>query len=48
VKFVAIGGPAINEPIVQIGPFVMNTREEAEQAIADFEAGKFGAVTPFI
>lgn len=47
VKFVAIGGPAINEPIVQAGPFAMNTREEAEQAMADFEAGKFGAVTPF-
>ena len=47
VKFVAIGGPAINEPIVQFGPFVMNTREEAEQAMADFKAGKFGTVTPF-
>ena len=47
VKFVAIGGPAINEPIVQFGPFVMNSREEAEQAMADFKAGKFGTVTPF-
>lgn len=47
VKFVAIAGPAINEPIVQMGPFVMNTREEAEQAIADFQAGKFGTVEPF-
>lgn len=47
VKFVAIAGPAINEPIVQMGPFVMNSREEAEQAIADFQAGKFGTVTPF-
>ena len=47
VKFVAIAGPAINEPIVQMGPFVMNSREEAEQAMADFKAGKFGAVMPF-
>lgn len=47
VKFVAIGGPAINEPIVQRGPFVMNSQEEAEQAIADFQAGKFGTVKPF-
>jgi len=47
VKFVAIGGPAINEPIVQSGPFVMNTREEAEQAMADFKAGRFGTVRPF-
>ena len=47
VKFGAIGGPAINEPIVQFGPFVMNSREEAEQAMADFKAGKFGTVKPF-
>jgi len=47
VKFVAIAGPAIDEPIVQMGPFVMNSREEAEQAMADFKAGKFGAVMPF-
>jgi redox-sensitive bicupin YhaK (pirin superfamily) len=47
VKFVAIAGPAINEPIVQMGPFVMNSREEAEQAFADFQAGKFGTVMPF-
>ena len=47
VKFVAIGGLAINEPIVQSGPFVMNSREEAEQAMADFKAGRFGTVTPF-
>lgn len=47
VKFVAIAGPAINEPIVQMGPFVMNSREEAEQALADFQAGKFGSVAPF-
>jgi len=25
----------------------MNSREEAEQAMADFKAGKFGAVMPF-
>jgi redox-sensitive bicupin YhaK (pirin superfamily) len=47
VKFVAIAGAAINEPIVQMGPFVMNSSEEAEQAIADFKAGRFGAVKPF-
>ena len=32
---------------MQIGPFVMNSREESEQAMADFKAGKFGTVTPF-
>jgi redox-sensitive bicupin YhaK (pirin superfamily) len=29
------------EPIVAQGPFVMNTREEINQAISDYQAGKF-------
>ncbi|HET8882039.1 MAG TPA: pirin family protein [Solimonas sp.] len=32
----------IGEPIVQYGPFVMNTREEIEQAIQDYQSGAFG------
>jgi redox-sensitive bicupin YhaK (pirin superfamily) len=29
------------EPIVAHGPFVMNTREEINQAINDYQAGRF-------
>ena len=30
----------LHEPIVQYGPFVMNTHEEIEQAIADYRNGR--------
>jgi len=33
----------LGEPVVQYGPFVMNSREEIEQAIADFQAGRFAS-----
>ncbi|WLI90046.1 pirin family protein [Massilia sp. R2A-15] len=33
----------IGEPVVAHGPFVMNTREQIAQAIADYQAGRFGA-----
>lgn len=38
-----IAGRPLNEPIVQHGPFVMNTKEEIRAAIEDFHAGKFHA-----
>lgn len=37
-----LGGQPLNEPVVGHGPFVMNSREEIEQAMRDFSAGRFG------
>ncbi len=40
-RFVVISGKPINESIVQYGPFVMNTREEIDQAMHDFQSNNF-------
>lgn len=37
-----LSGQPIDEPIAQYGPFLMNTPEEIQQAIADYNHGKFG------
>lgn len=39
--FLLLAGKPIEEPIVQLGPFVMNTREEVYQAASEFRSGQF-------
>jgi redox-sensitive bicupin YhaK (pirin superfamily) len=39
-RFLVLAAKPIKEPIVQYGPFVMNTREEIEQAIRDYQSGQ--------
>jgi hypothetical protein len=41
-KLILVSGRPLNEPIVQYGPFVMNTQQEIYQALTDFRDGRLG------
>ena len=38
-RFILVSGKPLGEPIVQYGPFVMNTTDEIQQAMADYRDG---------
>ncbi len=40
-RLILVAGKPLREPIVQYGPFVMNTQEEIHQALNDFNSGRF-------
>jgi redox-sensitive bicupin YhaK (pirin superfamily) len=42
-RVILLSGKPLLEPIVQYGPFVMNTHEEIEQAIRDYQSGALTA-----
>lgn len=42
-RLLVIAGKPLREPIVQYGPFVMNSRDEIEQAMRDFRSGKLAS-----
>jgi len=42
-KVLLIAGQPLDEPIVQYGPFVMNTPQEIDQAIHDFRDGRLAS-----
>jgi redox-sensitive bicupin YhaK (pirin superfamily) len=41
-QFILVSGKPLKEPIVQYGPFVMNSQQEIYQALADFRDGRLG------
>ena len=43
-QLLVLSGVPLKEPVVQYGPFVMNTESEIRQAIVDYQSGRLGEI----
>jgi redox-sensitive bicupin YhaK (pirin superfamily) len=44
LELLVLGGQPLREPIAHWGPFLMNTRQQIAEAIADYQAGRMGTI----
>ena len=47
LEILILGGEPIREPVVMMGPFVMNTRAQLIEAVQDYQSGRFGAIPEY-
>jgi quercetin 2,3-dioxygenase len=48
LEVLLLGGQPLREPVARYGPFVMSTRDEIIQAMADYQSGRMGHIPPAV